>query len=171
MQFNEIFEKTKYAFEHDEVFELLNGHKDYAYQAPQFPFSVPTCDEYIFREGVFPLYREADTKFQAVIIEKLKGAINRMLHSENEITVWWALSILQGQKDYECYFKTSPFVITTGFWNEIKYALAKNKNKLQSSQHFLGGNHSNGLWGEVERINRLLIADYGVAVLEGDANE
>ena len=131
---------------------------------------MPTCDEYIFKNGIFPFYTGSNNNERAIIMEKLKNTLQKMLFSENEIAVWWAFSILQGQKDYECYFKISPFVITDEFWSEVKNALAKNRKKLEKNTSFLGCNHANGLWGEIERINRFLISDYNIDVLYGEAN-
>ena len=87
MQFNEIFEKTKYAFEHDEVFELLMGEKGYAYQAPMVPVSIPTHDEHIFGRGVFPYYNSANTQKKSEIRTQIVNAIKRMIYSDIDLSV------------------------------------------------------------------------------------
>ena len=166
LQFNEIYEKTKYAFEHDEVFELLMGEKGYSYQAPMVAASVPTHVEFIFRDGIFPYYKNSDKKAKNKIVNCLKYTINQMILSKDEIVVWWVLTILRSQKDDEEYFKTSPFKIADEFWNDIKTALENNKEKLLSNTSYFGFGCSEGLWNDVRRNHCLLMEDYGISVLE-----
>lgn len=168
MQFNEIYEKTKYAFEHDEVYALLTGKNGYDYQAPQFPFSVPTCDEFVFCNGIYPYFTSSSTEKKEEILSKLICAFREMMSSNDEVMVWWAFSLLHGQKEHEDYFKKAPFKISDFLLEEIKSTLVFNKQKLESNNSYLGCNHANGLWGEVERISRLLYADYKISVLNGE---
>ena len=165
MQFNEIYEKTVYAFEHDEVFELLTGQKGYAYQAPRYVADVPTCDEFIFRNGIYPYYKTLLEKEKQDFLNKLIHAFDKMITSDNEVLIWWALSLLQGQKDQESYFKQAPFEITDQFWSKLSTALIKNKSSLVAKRSYLGGGHSDGLWGEVRRISLLINKDYGINLL------
>ena len=165
MQFNEIYEKTKYAFEHDEVFELLMGQKGYEYQAPMVPASVPTHDEYIFEKGIYPYYKAATDVEKTEIYSKIKNALRCMINSENEVVVWWALSLLYGQKLSEDKYKDSPFSISAELLNEIKPSLMKQKEKLQKSKQYEGGCYSEGLWGDVLRYNTLLLRDFNFVLL------
>ena len=165
MQFNEIYEKTKYAFEHDEVFELLMGEKGYAYQAPMVPAAVPTHDEYIFEKGIYPYYKAATDTEKAEICSKITSAIRYMINSESEVVVWWALSLLFGQKLSEDKYKDSPFFISNELLNEIKPSIIKHKEKLQQSKLYEGGGNSEGLWGDVLRLSTLLKKHFDFALL------
>lgn len=168
MQFNEIYERTKYAFEHDEVFELLTGKKGYSYQAPKYVASVPTCDEFVFRDGIYPYYNSLGDAEKQNALHKISSAVDKMISSEDPTLLWWALSILQGQKDQESYFNHSPFRIADIFWDRLSVALTSNKNSLVANQSYMGRGHANGLWGEVRRIAFLLDKDYGVHLSLGD---
>lgn len=165
MKLEEIFEKTKYAFEHDEVFELLTGQKGYAYQAPRYVADVPTCDEFVFRDGIYPYYKTLSEEDKRKILIKLTTAFDKMIRSENEVDIWWALSMLQGQKDQESYFKRAPFKIADQFWDKIGVVLVRNKSTLIANRSYMGGGHADGLWGEVRRIAFLLSKDYGISLL------
>jgi len=165
MQFNEIYEKTKYAFENDEVFELLIGAKGYSYQAPRYVADVPTCDEFVFRDGIYPYYKSLSEENKRKFLKNLANAFDKMIISDNAVNIWWALSLLQGQKDQEAYFKRAPFKITDEFWNKISSAIIKNSNTLSTNYSYMGGGHSDGLWGEVRRIAFLLNKDYGISLL------
>ena len=168
MEFVEIYEKTVYAFEHDEVYELLTGKKGYAYQAPRYIASVPTCDEFIFRDGIYPYYKTLDEREKQDALQKLSAAFTKMINSGDATLLWWALSLLQGQKDQEAYFKRSPFVLADYFWDKLAIALNNNKDSLAQDHSYMGGGHSDGLWGEVRHIDLLLREDYGISVVSGD---
>ncbi len=165
MKFNEIFEKTVYAFEHNEVYELLNGEKGYAYQAPMIPVAVPTHDEFIFRDGIYPYYKSVSDEGKEKIQSQLVEAIRRMIDSENEVLIWWALSLLFGQKLSESKYKTSPFLISTNLIEEVKPRLLEHKEKLEVSKQFDGGSYDNGLWGDVLRYNNLFKKHFNYSLL------
>ncbi|MBR2861227.1 MAG: hypothetical protein IKB86_05255 [Clostridia bacterium] len=165
MQFSEIYEKTVYAFEHDEVFELLTGQKGYAYQAPRYVADVPTCDEFIFQNGIYPYYKTLVTEKKQEFLNKLTSAFDKMIISDNEVFAWWALSLLQGQKDQESYFKQAPFEVADQFWLKLSAALKNKQSTLITNRSYLGGIHSDGLWGEVRRIALLLDKDYRINIL------
>ena len=165
MQFNEIYEKTKYAFENNEVFELLTGQKGYEYQAPRYVADVPTCDEFVFNNGIYPYYKTLTENEKRTFINKLAVAFEKMIQSNDEVDVWWALSLLQGQKDREAYFKRAPYMFADQFWSKIRVALATNKTALSLNKSYMGGGHADGLWGEVRRISFLLSKDYGIDLL------
>ena len=165
MEFNEIYEKTVFAFEHDEVFELLTGQKGYAYQEPRYVAAVPTCDEFIFRDGIYPLYKTLDENQATCFLEKLCDAFNRMIASDDSTMIWWAVSMLQGQKDQETYFKKSPFFIADLFWTGLRESLYQHKQRLIDNKAYQGASHNDGLWAEVMRISRLLNADYGICLI------
>ena len=107
MQFNEIFEKTKYAFENDEVFELLMGEKGYAYQEPMVPVSIPTHNDVIFNRGIYPYYNTSSNQEKQIIVEKIFSVLQEMMESDNPVCVWWALAIIFGQKLNEIHYKKS----------------------------------------------------------------
>lgn len=167
MLFTEIFEKTKYAFEHDEVYELLMGRNDYVYQVERwYPVAIPTCIEFIFSDGIFPLYRQLAPDDQTVMLDKFISVLREMMRSVDEIDVWWATSLLYGQKMYE-EEKISPFIIADNLLREIIPFLLINQEKLKQAKVYLGTRAKDGLWGDVLRYNLLLSRHYGVTLLDG----
>ena len=167
MTFAQIFEKTRYAFNHDEVYELLIGKNDYIFQAPMYPVSIPTCSEFVFRDGIYPLYKKLDSKAQKMMLDKLTLALQKMMRSENEIDVWWALSLLYGQKLSEAMFKTSPFFIADKLLKESVPFLLSQREKLKHTHVYLGSQAPDGLWEDVLRYNMLLAQKFGFKLLEG----
>lgn len=165
MLFAQIYERTKYAFENDEVYELLMGQKGYEYQAPKYPAWIPTCDEFVFRDGIYPLYRELNPKAQMEMTAKLAQALQKMMRSENTVEVWWALSILYGQKLSETKYKDSPFFIADNLLKEIVPFLLAKKDALKQAHVYMGAGIENGLWEDVLRYDMLLSQKFGIVLL------
>lgn len=165
MQFNEIYDKTKYAFENGEVFELLMGYKGYSYQAPKYMASVPTCDEFVFENGIYPYYRLINNDKKKQVVHKLEAAFREMMKSDDAISVWWALSLLYGQKLSESKYKDSPFFISDVLLKEIKETLTTKKEELLENKTFEGATYENGLWGDVLRINAMLMENFNISIL------
>ena len=165
MEFKQIYDKTVYAFEHDEVFELLTGQKGYDYQAPMVPISIPTHHNYIFDDGIYPFYRNIDQQEQKDAFCKMVAAYRKMMVSSDEVLVWWALSLLYGQKLSEEKHKKSPFIMADMLLAEIKPYLLANQSKLEASQAYAGKRLPNGLWGDVQRYNRLLLKHFDYVLL------
>jgi len=171
MQFNEIYERTKYAFENNEVKDLLEGKNGYMYQAPRYPVSIPTCIEYIFDNGIYPLYKNTRNE---VILDNLSNAIEEMINSDNPITLWWVTSILYLMKINESdddYKNNTPFRLTDKYWEQLSARLILKKTDLSIETKFGGSAYSNGLWGDIERINGLLIKYFHIYLLKGEDNE
>lgn len=164
MQFQDIYKMTQYAFEHNEVSELLMGKKNYEYQAPMYPVSLPTCIEFVLRDGIYPLYKNVDNK--KTVIQSYCDALMQMIQSNDPITVWWATSILFSQKNREEKDK-SPFEVADKFWAELKKELIQYKEKLSHLQIYQGAGCSQGLWSDVLRINRLLLKKYDIQIMVG----
>lgn len=165
MNFVEIFEKTKYAFEHDEVYELLTGKKDYMYQAPRYPVSIPTCNEFIFRDGIYPYYRQLSPEERETMLAKFVSALRRMMREE-AVWVWWALALLYGQKLSEAKYKNAPFFVADNLLKEIAPFLLANQEELKHTHDFEGAGLEDGLWKDVLRYNWLLSCRFGFVLLE-----
>lgn len=155
MQFNEIYEKTKYAFEHDEVFELLMGEKGYAYQAPMVPVSIPTHTDAIFDRGVYQYYNNSSSQEKQIIVEKITSVLEQMIASDNPIQVWWALAVVFCQKLNEKKYKNSPFFLADTVGDNLRCALLANKEDLRKCTSYAGANSSEGLWSDVLRYESL----------------
>lgn len=166
MTFAQIFEKTKYAFDHDEVCELLSGKGDYVYNAPMYPVSIPTCDEFIFSQGIYPLYRQLSTDAQKTMTDKLASALRKMMRADDVVDVWWALALLYGQKLSEAQFKDSPFYIADNLLKEIPPFLLEKQGKLKQAHVYMCAQLKDGLWEDVLRYDTLLLQKFGIKLLE-----
>ena len=171
MKFDEIFEKTKYAFENDEVYELLTGKKGYSYQNNFVSASVPTMFNYVFEDGIFPYFKRATPLEQRRIIASLSSTFSKLIDSTDEVEVWWAFMILKSQKNAEERSLLSPFKIADLFWSSLHFSIIKNKEKLSLNRTYFGSDYSNGLYGDVERINQILLEDFGIDVINGSCNK
>lgn len=167
MTFERIFEKTKYAFDHDEVYELLIGKGGYMYKAPMYPVAIPTCDEFIFSQGIYPLYRQSSPEAQKVIEDKLIMALRAMMRADDPVDVWWALALLYGQKLSEAQFKDSPFFIADSLLKEIAPYLRVKQKKLMQAHVYMCTQLKDGLWEDVLRYDMLLDQKFGMKLLEG----
>lgn len=166
MTFAQIFEKTKYAFDHDEVYELLIGKGDYVYNAPMYPVSIPTCDEFIFSQGIYPLYRQLSTEAQNAMTDMLTSALRKMMRADDEVDVWWALALLYGQKLSEAQFKDSPFCIADNLLKEFAPFLLRKREKLKQAHVYMCAQLKDGLWEDVLRYDMLLSQKFGIKLLE-----
>lgn len=165
MQFQDIYKMTEQAFKHDEVFELLMGKNNYEYQAPMYPVSLPTCIEFVLRDGIYPLYKNTDKKEE--ILQSYCNALIRMIDSGDAVTVWWATSILFSQKNRESEEKSS-FKAADKFWDTLGVVLPKYKDELSRLQIYQGRGCSQGLWSDILRINHLLLKKYDIQIIAGN---
>lgn len=165
MQFNEILDRTKYAFEHDEVFELLMGEKGYAYQAPMVPVSIPTHTDAIFDRGIYQYYNNSSNQEKQIIVEKITSALKKMIASDNPIQVWWALAVVFCQKLNEKKYKNSPFFLADSVDDNLRYALLANKEELKKCTLYAGASSSEGLWSDVLRYESLSLKYFDSTIL------
>lgn len=165
MKFEEIYEKTAYAFTHDEVYELLTGNKGYSYQAPMVPINVPTHHDDIFDKGIYPIYNSSSSAERDNMVDKIVCVLRRLANSENAVEVWWALSIVFGQKHAESKYKTSPFFFADQLLSELGPNLIRVKSELERSRIYEGKGYENGLWGDVLRYAHLLNKYYDISIL------
>ncbi|URZ02573.1 hypothetical protein [Clostridium felsineum] len=62
--------------------------------------------------------------------------------------------------------KTSPFKINKDkLVDNVHDALVKNKIEMYKYKECIGQYYSNGLWGEIERINNILKEDYDITII------
>ena len=166
MQFNEIYEKTVYAFEHDEVFELIKGEDGYSYQMSYVPVQLPTFIDEVFRVGIYRLYNESPKEIQRKIIEKIINAINKLKNSNDPVERWWAFSVLFSIKLDESKTQKSPFYIADELLKDLGPLLHEVKSELFGNKAYGGCGMAEGVWGDVLRINRLLMCDCNINILE-----
>jgi len=162
MRFDEIYDQTKYAFEHDEVLALLRGTDGYSYQAPMYPAYVPTCTEFIQTHGIYPLYNNSTDK--AEIENKLYSAINELLNS-TPLDIWIAFDYILCQK-YDEEENAAPFIINDTCWEKLKAALSANRYELSVCKEYVGKYEQFGLWSDVVIRSVNCFEDYGIVLID-----
>lgn len=165
MQFKEIYDKTRSAFERNEVYELLMGYKEYTLQESWVPINIPTHVDDIFRMGIYPFYFNSDETYRSYIVSSTISAMRRIMVSEIPIERWWALAICYGMKLSEERNHTATFCIANQLLSEIPQYLLEVKNSLIEEKLYGGSSYPNGLWGDVERYNRLLLKYFNMKVI------
>lgn len=162
MQFQDIYEMCKKAFEEDKVKELLIGTEGFICEPDKsVPASIPTDWSLLFEKGIYKLRNFiADeiirNKIQEAFFELLKGS---------PVEIWVAFSVF-----FEMFYNErkgyAELFITT---DEMKFELSKSlkNNELELKECFLwqGKNKKDGLWNDISGANKSMNQLFGVTLL------
>lgn len=158
IQFTEIKEKTRDAFEKDELFEFLIGKNNYKLQVIDAEVDVPTDWTRIIPNGIYSLYKE--TKDNTIIVkyeDAIRNAINGIY-----IDLWCAVNILYFQFDNEMMGK-SPFYINKNIINGLKNKIIDSKEELKKLLPYGKGGWN--MYEDILRLNQNFVKDWGYSFL------
>ena len=156
MKRTEVYENTQLAFQKGEVTELLSGQNGYCLRVAGYGIKLPTCSEMLFQEGIFPLYQKSSIEEQAEIEQQIDRSIRILVHSDDPIMVWWALSLLCDLQLYQKLFSSPIRVHSDEILSELKPCLYDRKNDLTGCFRYAGELYQNGLWGDVLQCLKIL---------------
>ncbi|KHD38184.1 hypothetical protein NL50_01360 [Clostridium acetobutylicum] len=150
------------AIERDELYKVLLGEDGYKVELSSFiGVNVPTDWPNIMRGGIYKIFNEYP---ELNIKSKLEDTLC-FLVNKGTFEIYVAISVLFFQIMSE-ENKTSPFKINKDkLVDNVHDALVKNKMEMYKYKEWMGQYYSNGLWGEIERINNILKEDYDITII------
>ncbi len=129
IQFKQIPEKAREAYENGELYEFLTGQKGYNYPCPDAQVNVMTDWTRIIPNGIYPLYEENNDRG---VIAKYEEAILQMCtNREWAMGVWAAAHIIFTQLSNEMEGK-SPFRIKNEVIHVFSEAIETRDQELES---------------------------------------
>jgi len=159
LDFNIIYAETEKAFKNNEFYELLLGLNDYNINAPA---SVPTDWTLIIYNGIFELYKRNSNQQETIKIA-FYDAVKKLING-NEIELWVSSYIIFLMLHYQMKNK-APFNISDEILNLFKCRLSKMKDQLSNNKEYEGSQYTNGLYGDIERLNNTLKTYYFIDMI------
>lgn len=159
IDFNSIYAETEKAFKNNEFYELLLGLNNYNVNAPA---SVPTDWTLIIYNGIFELYKHNTNQQEAIKII-FYDAIKKLING-NEIELWVSSYIIFLMLHYQMKNK-APFTLSNEILNLFKSKLSEMKDQLSANKKYEGSQYSNGLYGDIERLNNTLKIYYSIDMI------
>lgn len=163
MQWEEIFDKTKLAFEKGEMFELLKGDANYSLAVCQGNIDVPTDWTSLISHGIFELYRKEQ---DARLIEDYERAI-RDLISGNALEIWTAANVICCHLMREAEGKAA-FEIDKGIAEALSQSVLANKDALASDKSYQGCGKEFGLLDDILRLDNILSGEFNRKLIQCD---
>jgi hypothetical protein len=159
IQFKNIKENAKKAYENGEIFEFITGRNGYELRVIDVPVDVPTDWTRIIPNGIYALYEETQ---DAGIIEEYQKAIKRAINESYE-DLWSAVNILYFQFDEE-KANNVPFLIDPNITNGLKDRIIKSKTEL--GKRFPYGKNGWNMYEDILRLNQNFVDDWGYSFLD-----
>lgn len=145
-----------------ELHKVLLGKDNYkVHISPFIGTNVPTDWPNIMRAGIYKVF---DKYPELNIDEELENELYFLL-DKGILEIYVSVSVLFFQIMSE-ENGTAPFKINRDkILNIIRDVLVKNQNEMCEYKEWMGEYYSNGIWGEFERINKILKEDYGITII------
>lgn len=161
MNMKNVFEKTRFAFENNEVTELFRGQKDYGFDnLKHIPANVPTDINLILVYGVYPLCKETNIPVSECIKNAIKDLLNASLSD-----IWIAYFLAMCQKRNEVQGISPITVIDETVSLAISECVKNNKKELGRCKEWGGYGMQEGIYGDIVRLDNHLFEDYKVRLL------
>ena len=159
IEYNDIKENTKRAFESGKLFEFLTGRNGYDDPVLDTQVGVPTDWTRIIPNGIYALYEESKdvnilNEYQNAIIKAINGSA---------FDIWSAVNILYFQIDHEM-MKKSPFVIEKNVYHDLKDRIISNKDELEKEYPY--GKNGWNMYEDILRLIHNFQIDWGYSFLE-----
>ncbi len=162
----ELLALTKRAFDNDEVAEFLCGEKGYAVHGnPDIPDNIPTDFNRILKNGIYALYLKTHD-------EKIIAEFHKAIESLNDTPtrVWCAYMACWNQIFNEHSEYPAPFMMTEKTLDKIRANVLNNESALRNCKDWYGCKND-GLWGYINRLDRILTEDCGICILAASDKE
>jgi hypothetical protein len=146
----------------DELYKVLLGEDRYKVElSPFIGANVPTDWPNIMRGGIYKIFNEYP---KLNIKAELENTLCFLL-DKGVFEIYVAVSVLFFQIISEengvAPFKINRDKVVTN----IRSRLMKSKKEMYQYKKWMGEYYSNGIWGEIERINNILKEDYAITII------
>jgi hypothetical protein len=161
MNMNEIKELFLQAIENNEVSKFLNGEKNYKVRVPHFvPINIPTDWEQIL-PNIYEIYQE---KLELNIKQLFQDALVEMINKDNT-SLYSAVNILYFQLLRENRNRASFRIDKEKILPILKMKIMEKKDDLEKDLRWTGEINNEGLWGDFQRVDKLLKEETGTGIL------
>lgn len=146
----------------NELYKVLLGEDNYKVNvSPFIGANVPTDWPNIMRGGVYKIFNQYP---ELNIKEELEDTLYFLL-DKGVFEIYVCVSVLFFQIINE-ENGVAPFKINREkILSNIHSVLIKNKKEMCEYKKWMGEYYSNGIWGEIERINNILYEDYRITII------
>lgn len=149
------------AVKEDNLEQVLIGKEDYKCEISEFiATEVPTDWPNIIR-SVYVLYKEMP---DLIIDNKFEHAINCMC-DKTYYELYCAVMVIFFQIMSEERHIAPFHVNRESIIKKMRHKLHSFKEELQLCKEWTGKKYQNGLWGDICRVNTILMEDYGITII------
>lgn len=161
MTLQEQLEVTQKAIDNNELDKLFLGKPGYKWgNLKHIPANVATDIGAIIEYGLYVLYQNGNKD----IPERLKATILSFLDG-TPVEIWTAYFILRYQYRNEIK-NQSPFnLVTPQLCKAVSICVQQQKDRLVACKEYVGYDLPNGLWEDIQRLENVMISNYGVSIL------
>lgn len=162
IRFENVYDTAKEAYDKNELYEFLCGKNDYDLPVLDAPTNIPTDWTVIIPNGIYKLYKN-NIGDQEKIKNDFVAALKRMINGEST-EIWEAAYIifilLKSQSR-----NVAPFNIDEALVDMFSNRVNECKSQLSENKEYDGAQFSNGLLGDIERLNSILNSKYSVRMV------
>lgn len=162
IRFENVYDTAKKAYDKNELYEFLCGKNDYDLPVLDAPTNIPTDWTVIIPNGIYKLYKN-NIGDQEKIKNDFVVALKRMINGEST-EIWEAAYIifilLKSQSR-----NVAPFNIDETLVDMFSNRVDECKSQLSENKEYDGAQFSNGLLGDIERLNSILNSKYSVRMV------
>lgn len=158
IQFKDIENAARDAYNNKELFEFLTGRKGYDLRVIDAPVDVPTDWPRVIKNGIYEIYKESPNED---IVASYEKAIKRIIDSANT-ELWIAVNILYFQFDQENGGK-SPFAINKDIIKGLKDRIIDSKGLLEKEYPY--GKNGWNMYEDILRLDHNFNRDWGYSLL------
>ena len=158
----QIFSLVEKAYYANQLDDLFLGNHPYTFDnLKHIPANVATDIGAIIDNGMYGLYSDGKTDIVSMLVE----TIYELLSFEDAFSTWTAYFILRYQYRNEIK-NLSPFkIVTPQLCQDLSVCVRKQKEQLVMCKEYVGGSLPNGLWGDIQRLEDVMLSNYGVSIL------
>lgn len=143
------------------LYKILLGQDEYKCEINRFiAADVPTDWSNIIR-AIYVLYKEMPN---LNIKEKYEEAINYICN-QGFYEVYCAVMVVFFQIMSE-ERKQAPFMLNRGvILRKLRTELQNCEEELKKCKEYTGKKYTDGMWGDIRRVNNILNEDYGITII------
>ena len=162
MTLQEQYDLAKKAIDNNQLKELFLGAPGYEWDnLKHIPANVATDVGAIIDYGIYKLYEAGKTDIANMLI----STVYELLDLNDAYATWTAYFILRYQYRNELK-KQSPFtIISPKLCADVALHIKSQENKLSACKEYVGSGLPNGLWDDIQRLEKVMISNYGVSIL------
>lgn len=161
IKFEEVYNIAKQAFLCNEMYDFLSGKNGYDLPVLDSSTNIPTDWTVIIPNGIYVLYKNSEEK------EKVKNdffvAIRKMLDGDS--TEIWKVAYILFVLLKNQYKNNAPFTVDDSLVELFRNKVMTNKVQLSKNKKYEGEQFSDGLYGDIVRLNNILESKYFVKMI------